>query len=1019
MTTDNETISTSSDSLTQENQSPEESPTYAWPTVVAVVVTHDPGDWLEECLASLNNEDYPDLTTLVFDVGSKEDLSERVAQAMPTALIRRSEEDFNFAHAINVALDSIEGATYVLVCHDDVIIEPGSIVHMVEEAFRSNASIVGPKIIDADNPDVLLEVGGMIDRFGVPFSGIETDEVDQGQHDGVRDVFFVSSAAMLVRADLFRALGGFDEQCFPGAEDIDLAWRAHLVGARVLVQPSAVVRHHKASDRQRKARTSSRGIVARHRMRAVVKNSSWVSLAWILPLSFVLHTIEGIVWLIRLDPRRSFLLFSGWLWNLKHFNELRKTRSSIQKTREVPDHVVANYQISGSARMRRFFTGIVRSRQINKITKASKDFATTTYTNRTSETPFFLGAFLVYLIAIRTFFTDGMRGIGSLTRWPEFSTQFDALIHGGLPVGEEPMYSSTFSRLVALMLTGLTLGNEGLAQTLFVVSLIPIGCLGVRMLMNDRDVVGRANTVGAIVYGTFGVGIYAMSQGSLDTIILLATIPFFLRALSNRRIRQTGIVAGLMIAFVPSAVTLCIVLGAAFSLVGHQAEKELRKTNSLQAFLTRVRFVAVSLGIAFLINIGWIIDVIGGIDRSALGLSDASLSLREYIFPNVSMTVFALVTAFVTISALLVCRNDRVSDVRVLTVTFGLLFAVAGFLNSIDQPLLDASTLMAVMQLSCALSVAVCLYAYFDEMKLRSFGIAHIANALAVVAVLITSVASIWVIDGGSLGTPQRSWTSQIDLSENARVVYLGDSRVLPGRSVLAPLNRSFLIAGSAHPTISSTRVGPASSLDDEFRDIYSAIMARDTPHGGRLLARLGIESVVVPTSVAPGEKVIAQDSALLAALDSQTDLVRLRDRDGLIVYENSAMSKTFPLDQRAETLSANEVLETSTPPEIEPTTQPWSITTLIVAAISLVMFATAFAWPRRRQLLKTTSSSFQKVSSRVNDTMQSKNDSETSSRKNKDIDLTSEESHDKPTVDLVAEHEKDYVKEEAHEVRS
>ena len=71
-----------------------------------------------------------------------------------------------------------------------------------------------------------------IDHYGVPFSVVEPDEVDQEQHDAVRDVFFVSHALMLVRADLFHELGGFDTETFPGADDIDLCWRARLAGAR-------------------------------------------------------------------------------------------------------------------------------------------------------------------------------------------------------------------------------------------------------------------------------------------------------------------------------------------------------------------------------------------------------------------------------------------------------------------------------------------------------------------------------------------------------------------------------------------------------------------------------------------------------------------------------------------------------------------------------------------------------------------------------------------------------------------
>ena len=79
-----------------------------------------------------------------------------------------------------------------------------------------------------------------IDHYGVPFSAIEPGEIDQEQHDGVRDVFFVSHATMLVRADLFHELGGFDVATAPGSDDIDLCWRgAARRRARVLVAPEA------------------------------------------------------------------------------------------------------------------------------------------------------------------------------------------------------------------------------------------------------------------------------------------------------------------------------------------------------------------------------------------------------------------------------------------------------------------------------------------------------------------------------------------------------------------------------------------------------------------------------------------------------------------------------------------------------------------------------------------------------------------------------------------------------------
>ncbi len=208
-----------------------------YPPVVAVVVTRNPGPWLEATLASLAAQDYAELTVLVVDCGSDEDPTPRVADVLPRAFVRRLDGSAGFAGAANEALRTVEGAVFLLLCHDDVVLDPPVVRVLVEEAYRSNAGILGPKIVSVENPEILLDVGRSIDRFGAPYTGIEPGEVDQEQHDGVRDVFYVTNATMLVRTDLFEELDGFDPATFPGAEDLDLCWRARLAGARVLVAP--------------------------------------------------------------------------------------------------------------------------------------------------------------------------------------------------------------------------------------------------------------------------------------------------------------------------------------------------------------------------------------------------------------------------------------------------------------------------------------------------------------------------------------------------------------------------------------------------------------------------------------------------------------------------------------------------------------------------------------------------------------------------------------------------------------
>src|ERR1700722_9724290 len=213
------------------------------PQVVAVVVTCDPGPWFEESLAALAAQDYEELSVLVLDAGSAEDPSARVASVLPAAYVRRLGSNQGFGASANEVLTMVEGASHFLFCHDDVAPDPDVVHVLVEESFRSNAGIVAPKLVAWDDPTRLLHVGMAVDKGGAVVDRMEPGEIDHGQHDAVRDVFLAPGGCTLVRFDLFSELGGFDPEVFAMGEDLDLCWRAQILGARVGVAPGARVRH--------------------------------------------------------------------------------------------------------------------------------------------------------------------------------------------------------------------------------------------------------------------------------------------------------------------------------------------------------------------------------------------------------------------------------------------------------------------------------------------------------------------------------------------------------------------------------------------------------------------------------------------------------------------------------------------------------------------------------------------------------------------------------------------------------
>ena len=235
---------------------------------------------------------------VVIDGAGRDDPGPRVAAVLPDAFLRRPDRRGRppgFAGAANDVLDTVQGAAFLVFCHDDVAPEPDALRLMVEESLRSNAGIVAPKLVDWDHDDRLFSVGLSVDKTGATTPLVDRGELDQEQHDSVRDVFAAASACLLVRADLFAELGGFDPAMADYGADVDLCWRAQVAGARVVVAPEARVRHREAAREAPGADPERARMEPRNHMRAMFKNYTWLHLLRVLPQAAVATIVEALV----------------------------------------------------------------------------------------------------------------------------------------------------------------------------------------------------------------------------------------------------------------------------------------------------------------------------------------------------------------------------------------------------------------------------------------------------------------------------------------------------------------------------------------------------------------------------------------------------------------------------------------------------------------------------------------------------------------------------------------------------
>jgi GT2 family glycosyltransferase len=299
------------------------------PAVVAVVVTTGPGTWLEEALSSLAVQDYEEMAVLVLSAGEDgSDVTERVARVLPDAFVRHLPGQPGYAAASNEALGMVEGAAFYLLLHDDVALDPDAVHKLVEESFRSNAGVVSPKFVDWDDPRVLLHVGMSCDKTGAVVDRVIAGEVDHGQHDAVRDVFVAPGGCILVRADLFAELKGFDAGIVAMAEDLDLSWRSQVAGSRVVVAPDARVRHREAvaagleplvvaGEAAGRHPVTLQSLQRRHELRAVLKCYTRLTLLRVLPQAALLAFGEYLVAVLARDGDRARAVTGAWRWNFR------------------------------------------------------------------------------------------------------------------------------------------------------------------------------------------------------------------------------------------------------------------------------------------------------------------------------------------------------------------------------------------------------------------------------------------------------------------------------------------------------------------------------------------------------------------------------------------------------------------------------------------------------------------------------------------------------------------------------
>lgn len=216
---------------------------------IAVVILNWNGRaLLEQFLPSVTKYS-PEATVYVADNASTDDSVAFVTAHYPEIKIIQNTGNYGYAKGYNLALEHVEEEIYCLL-NSDVEVTEGWLQPVMDLFERDpETAIIQPKLLDFKNKthfEYAGAAGGFIDKYGFPFCRgriFETVEQDNGQYDDETEIFWASGACLFIRKDVYRKLGGFDQDFFAHQEEIDLCWRAFNLNYKARFCSKSVVYH--------------------------------------------------------------------------------------------------------------------------------------------------------------------------------------------------------------------------------------------------------------------------------------------------------------------------------------------------------------------------------------------------------------------------------------------------------------------------------------------------------------------------------------------------------------------------------------------------------------------------------------------------------------------------------------------------------------------------------------------------------------------------------------------------------
>jgi GT2 family glycosyltransferase len=218
-----------------------------------VIVNWNTVDLLRDCLDSVFANLPPSTSVVVVDNNSSDSSVAMVEQQFPEVCLIKNDKNVGFAAANNQAFESLM-SEYVLLLNSDTVVFPNTLENVVQHlSANPDVAAAGCRVLNKDRsiqyaPVFFPSLINLVKQFLAigkfkHLSWLDTYEVRSWARNTLRDVEVIPGCFLMVRTNVLKQLGGFDEGFFFYGEETDLCKRILNLGWRLQISPSAEIIH--------------------------------------------------------------------------------------------------------------------------------------------------------------------------------------------------------------------------------------------------------------------------------------------------------------------------------------------------------------------------------------------------------------------------------------------------------------------------------------------------------------------------------------------------------------------------------------------------------------------------------------------------------------------------------------------------------------------------------------------------------------------------------------------------------